>query len=257
MLSCPRCGSAIWRVEKSLSMHLIDIAWVQVYCSMHKEAHWKSLCSHDLMLSGSCPSTYQQQFTKFNSLMVDWHYCFHPPQRHSTQPQIQHHVRTILDKNCQKVFLNIFIISIHGLVYFHLNTRYFFVEFTGIKDAISLKQHQRFYLECIVLIIVNSLTAKSVPAGTKLVLFGRYVLNIYIGIVRYILRKTKTRRTKIYLLTQRTNRQKLYDINLRKKDTILNLYSGHRWRKLCKNREKQLASWSHCAFNALSNSANG
>jgi hypothetical protein len=29
----------------------------------------------------------------------------------------------------------------------------------------------------------NSLTAKSVPAGTKLVLFGRYVLNIYLGIV--------------------------------------------------------------------------
>ena len=29
----------------------------------------------------------------------------------------------------------------------------------------------------------NSLTPKSVPAGTKLVLFGRYVLNIYVGIV--------------------------------------------------------------------------
>jgi hypothetical protein len=30
---------------------------------------------------------------------------------------------------------------------------------------------------------LNSLTPKSVPAGTKLVLFGRYVLNIYVGIV--------------------------------------------------------------------------
>ncbi len=30
---------------------------------------------------------------------------------------------------------------------------------------------------------LNSLTAKSVPAGTKHVLFGRYVLNIYVGIV--------------------------------------------------------------------------
>ncbi len=38
---------------------------------------------------------------------------------------------------------------------------------------------------------VNSLTPKSVPAGTKLVLFGRYVLNIYVGIVRYFLRTTK------------------------------------------------------------------
>ncbi len=39
--------------------------------------------------------------------------------------------------------------------------------------------------------IINSLTPKSVPAGTKLVLFGRYVLNIYVGIVRYFLFTTK------------------------------------------------------------------
>ncbi len=31
--------------------------------------------------------------------------------------------------------------------------------------------------------LFNSLTPKSVPAGTKLVLFGRYVLIIYVGIV--------------------------------------------------------------------------
>ena len=60
---------------------------------------------------------------------------------------------------------------------------------------------------------VNSLTPKSVPAGTKLVLFGRYVLNIYVGIVGYFLRKTKTRRAKIYLPTQHTNRRISYDIN--------------------------------------------
>ncbi len=60
---------------------------------------------------------------------------------------------------------------------------------------------------------VNSLTAKSVPAGTKLVLFGRYVLNFYVEIVQYILRKTKTRRAKIYLQTQHTNQRISYDIN--------------------------------------------
>ena len=38
---------------------------------------------------------------------------------------------------------------------------------------------------------VNSLTPKSVPAGAKKILFGRYVLNIYVGIVRYFLRTTK------------------------------------------------------------------
>jgi hypothetical protein len=60
---------------------------------------------------------------------------------------------------------------------------------------------------------VNSLTAKSVPAGTKLILFGRYVLNMYVGIVQYILHKTKTWRAKIYLPTQHTNQQISYDIN--------------------------------------------
>jgi hypothetical protein len=30
---------------------------------------------------------------------------------------------------------------------------------------------------------INILTPKSVPAGTKIILFGRYVLNIYVGIV--------------------------------------------------------------------------
>ena len=38
---------------------------------------------------------------------------------------------------------------------------------------------------------LNSLTARSVLAGMKLVLFGRYVLNIYVGIVKYFLRKTR------------------------------------------------------------------
>jgi hypothetical protein len=60
---------------------------------------------------------------------------------------------------------------------------------------------------------LNSLTAKSVLAGIKLILFGRYILNIYVGIVRYILHKTKTWRAKIYLPTQHTNWRILYDIN--------------------------------------------
>jgi hypothetical protein len=54
---------------------------------------------------------------------------------------------------------------------------------------------------------INSLPAKSVLAGTKLVLFGRYVLKFYVGIVQYILREMKTRCANIYLKTQRTNRR--------------------------------------------------
>jgi hypothetical protein len=60
---------------------------------------------------------------------------------------------------------------------------------------------------------INSLTAKSVPAGTKLILFGRYLLNICVGIVQYILCKMRTWHTKIYLPTLRTNWGILYDIN--------------------------------------------
>ncbi len=58
-------------------------------------------------------------------------------------------------------------------------------------------------------ILINSLTAKSVPAGTKLVLFGRYVLNIYVGIVRYFLHKTKTWRAKIEFRTILTSAKKI------------------------------------------------
>jgi hypothetical protein len=61
----------------------------------------------------------------------------------------------IQDKNCPKVFWKIFIISMHGLVYFHQNTKEVFKEFPKTKHAISLKQHQQFFLECIVLIIVD------------------------------------------------------------------------------------------------------
>ncbi len=37
----------------------------EVYCSMHKEAHWQRSAAMN------CPSTYQQQIRHFNSLMVD------------------------------------------------------------------------------------------------------------------------------------------------------------------------------------------
>ncbi len=58
--------------------------------------------------------------------------------------------------------------------------------------------------------LVNSLSAKSILAGEKLV--ATYSI-FYIGIVHNILREMKTWHTKIYLPTQRTNRQILYDIN--------------------------------------------
>ena len=80
------------------------------------------------------------------------------------------------------------------------------------SGRLGVKSYEEFY-QTTLKDEVNSLTPKSVPAGAKKILFGRYVLNIYVGIVRYFLRKTKTRRAKIYLPTQRTNWRISYDIN--------------------------------------------
>jgi hypothetical protein len=52
-------------------------------------------------------------------------------------------------------------------------------------------------------IAFDSLTAKSILAGKTC----SYVLNFFVGIVHYIFCETKTQRAKIYLPTQRTNRQ--------------------------------------------------
>jgi hypothetical protein len=71
MLSCPRCDTGNLKEGRSLSMHLTR------YCrgpSLLFHAQRGTLVKkrrHELMLSGSCPITYQQQIRNFNSLMVD------------------------------------------------------------------------------------------------------------------------------------------------------------------------------------------
>jgi hypothetical protein len=71
MLSYPRCGTGNLKEGRSLSMHLTK------YCSgpsllFHEQrGTLAKKRSHELMLSRSCPSTYQQQIRNFNSLMVD------------------------------------------------------------------------------------------------------------------------------------------------------------------------------------------
>ncbi len=132
---------AIWRIEKSLSMHL---TWYCINRSILFHAQRGTLAKK----------------SKFNLLMVDWHSCFHLPQGHSTQPQMWHHICLILDINCPNSFWSIFIISIHGLVYFHQNTKEVFQEFPKTKDAKTLKHHQWFFLNCIVLIIVDDINVK-------------------------------------------------------------------------------------------------
>jgi hypothetical protein len=61
--------------------------------------------------------------------------------------------------------------SIHGLVYFHQNTKEVFKEFPKTEDAKTLKQHQRFFLECIILIIVDDINVKVISIKC-IVFFG-------------------------------------------------------------------------------------
>jgi hypothetical protein len=78
---------------------------------------------------------------------------------------------TTQKENVQKFDWNTFIISIYGLVHFHQNTKQFFVEFPVTKDAISLIQHQQFFLECINLILQKLFLVKSHPSNVS-VLFS-------------------------------------------------------------------------------------
>ena len=59
---------------------------------------------------------------------------------------------TTQKEHVKKDVWNISIISIHGLVHYHQNTKQFFVEFPVTKDTKTLKQQQRIFLEYIDLI---------------------------------------------------------------------------------------------------------
>ncbi len=52
---------------------------------------------------------------------------------------------TTQKENFQKFVWNTLIVSVHGLVYFHQNTKQIFVKSPVTKEAISLKQHQQFF----------------------------------------------------------------------------------------------------------------
>ncbi len=105
MLSCSRCGTGNLKEGRSLSMHLTRYCMGPSLMFHAQRGTLAKKSSHELMLSGSCPSTYQQQIRNYNSLTVNWHYCFHLQQGHSTLPQTLRHVRASLCKKCPKVLL--------------------------------------------------------------------------------------------------------------------------------------------------------
>jgi hypothetical protein len=60
----------------------------------------------------------------------------------------------------------------YGLVYFHQNTKEVFKEFPKTNDAKTLKHHQQFFLECIILIIVDDINVRNISITCILVLFS-------------------------------------------------------------------------------------
>jgi hypothetical protein len=71
MLSCPRCGTGNLKEGRSLSMHLTRHCMGPSLLLYAQRGTLAKKRSHELMLSGSCTSTYQQQIRNFNSLMFD------------------------------------------------------------------------------------------------------------------------------------------------------------------------------------------
>jgi hypothetical protein len=70
MLSCPRCGTGNLKKERSLSMRLSRYCICPSLLFHAQKGTLAKKCSHELMLTGSCPSTYRQQIRNFNSLTV-------------------------------------------------------------------------------------------------------------------------------------------------------------------------------------------
>jgi hypothetical protein len=71
MLSYPRCGTGNLKEGRSLTMHLTRYSMGPSLLFHAQRGTLAKKCSHELMLSGSCPSTYQQQIRNFNSLTFD------------------------------------------------------------------------------------------------------------------------------------------------------------------------------------------
>ncbi len=71
MLSCPRCGTGNLKEGRSLSMHLSRCCMGSSLLFHAQRGTLAKKRSHKSMLTGSCPSTYQQQIKNFNSLTVD------------------------------------------------------------------------------------------------------------------------------------------------------------------------------------------
>jgi hypothetical protein len=71
MLSCPRCGTGNFKEGGSIGMHLTQYCQGPSLLFHAQRGILPTKCSHEAVLSGLCPTTFQQQIRNFNSLMVN------------------------------------------------------------------------------------------------------------------------------------------------------------------------------------------
>ncbi len=141
MLSCPRCGSGNLK-DRKITQYLS-------YLILHGSKH-------------IVPCTKRHIGKEVEVQFIDgWLTLLF-----SSARRIFHTTANVTSRMCDSGYKmskkkrNIFIISIHCLVYFHQNTNKVFKEFPKTKDAKTLKQHQQFFLECIVIIIVEDINVE-------------------------------------------------------------------------------------------------
>jgi hypothetical protein len=71
MLSCPRCGTGNLKEGQSLIVHLTGYCQGPSLLCHAQRGILPMKRSHDQMISGSCPTTFQQQVRNFNLLRVN------------------------------------------------------------------------------------------------------------------------------------------------------------------------------------------
>jgi hypothetical protein len=71
MLSCPRCGAGYFKEGQLLTMHLTWCCQGPSLLCHAQTGILQTKHSHDQMLSGSFPTTFQQQIKTFNLLRVN------------------------------------------------------------------------------------------------------------------------------------------------------------------------------------------
>ncbi len=123
MLSCPRCGSGNLQ-DRKISQHAS-------YLILHESKHIVPCTKRHIGKEDKVQFIDGQLMLLFSSAARTF----------NTTANVTSHKCDSGYKLSKNLFWNIFVIFIHGLVYFHQNTKAVFKELPKTKDAKTLKQH--------------------------------------------------------------------------------------------------------------------